>query len=101
MAGSYDVLIQYGDELIPINVPQSGTFRDLKQKYYELFDVPPSKQVWGGRIGELGIDDDVRVTFPSPLQRFLNSIYPICTDNLILSLLFSSNMDIVPCNSSR
>ena len=100
MAGSYDVLIQYGEELIPITVPQSGTFRDLKQKYYELFDVPPSKQVWGGRIEELGIDDDVRLAFPPPLQRLSISVSRPFTHNHVSLFVLSSNMDVVRRNSS-
>ena len=60
-SGSYDVLVQFGDDLIPLSVPKSGTFRDLKRMYQELFDVPISKQVWSGRIGDLGVDDDVRI----------------------------------------
>jgi hypothetical protein len=60
MSEFYDVLIQYGEDLIPLQVRKDGTFRDLKAKYAELFDVPINKQVWGGRIGDLGIGDDVR-----------------------------------------
>ena len=63
MADEYTILIQLGDDLIPLTVAKSGTFRDLKRAYSELFDVPPAQQEWTGRIGDLGVDDDVRV-FP-------------------------------------
>lgn len=43
-----------------IPVPKTGTFGDLKRAYSELFDIPPAEQVWGGSIGELGVEDDVR-----------------------------------------
>lgn len=101
MAGSYDVLVQYGDELIPLSVPQNGTFRDLKQKYYELFDVPPGKQAWGGRIGELGIDDDVRVLFLDPLPRFFNLTFPQIPNYLALGVFVHPNVCMATRNSFR
>lgn len=64
MSGFYDVLFQFGDDLIPIQVPKDGTFLDLKRKYQEIFDLPVSQQIWGGRIGDLGVEDDVRCCFP-------------------------------------
>lgn len=60
MAEEYSVLMIVGDDFIPLTVPKTGTFRDLKRAYNELFDVPPAQQVWGGAIGDLGVDDDVR-----------------------------------------
>jgi len=58
MSENYELLVQFGDDLIPMLVSKHGTFRDLKRAYQDLFDVPVNKQVYGGRIGELGVDDD-------------------------------------------
>ena len=63
MSENYELLVQFGDDLIPMLVSKHGTFRDLKRAYQDLFDVPVNKQVYGGRIGELGVDDDVRLHF--------------------------------------
>lgn len=60
MSGEYNVPVLLGDDLIPLTVSKTGTFRDLKRAYSELFGVAPDQQVWGGSIGDLGVEDDVR-----------------------------------------